>query len=102
MRWSAAVNRAEYSFIRVEADEATYDMHIMLRFKIERLLLNRELKVKDVPKVWKAEFQDLFGLTPRRRARLLAGHSLEYGWHGLLPHLHAGQSECRAAFPCRS
>jgi len=65
----AAVNRAEYSFIRVEADEATYDMHIMLRFKIERLLLNRELKVKDVPQVWKAEFQDLFGLTPPDDAR---------------------------------
>lgn len=60
----AAVNRAEYSFIRVEADEATYDMHIMLRFSMERRLLNRELKIKDVPDAWNEEFQSLFGMTP--------------------------------------
>lgn len=60
----AAVNRAEYSFIRVEADEATYDLHIMLRFGMERRLLNRELKIKDVPGVWNDEFQALFGMTP--------------------------------------
>lgn len=60
----AAVNRAEYSFIRVEADEATYDMHIMLRFGIRRRLLNRELKIKDVPAAWNEEFHSLFGMTP--------------------------------------
>ncbi len=60
----AAVNRAEFSFIRVEADEATYDLHIMLRFSIERRLLNRELKVKDVPAAWNDEFRALFGMTP--------------------------------------
>lgn len=65
----AAVNRAEYSFIRVEADEATYDMHIMLRFGIERRLLNRELKIKDVPAAWNEEFRSLFGMTPPDDAR---------------------------------
>jgi carboxypeptidase Taq len=60
----AAVNRAEFSFIRVEADEATYDLHIMLRFNLERRLLNRELKVKDVPAAWNEEFSSLFGMTP--------------------------------------
>jgi carboxypeptidase Taq len=65
----AAVNRAEFSFIRVEADEATYDMHIMLRFSIERRLLNRELKVKDVPAAWNEEFRSLFGMTPPDDAR---------------------------------
>jgi carboxypeptidase Taq len=56
--------RSEFSFIRVEADEATYDLHILLRFGIERRLVKGELLVKDVPKVWNEEFQDLFGLTP--------------------------------------
>ncbi len=58
------IHRAEFSFIRVEADEATYDLHILLRFSIERRLLNRELKIKDVPAAWNDEYKALFGRTP--------------------------------------
>jgi carboxypeptidase Taq len=58
------VNRAKYSCIRVEADEATYDLHILLRFSIERRLLNRELEIADVPGAWNDEFEDLFGFRP--------------------------------------
>lgn len=58
------VNRAEYSCVRVEADEATYDLHILLRFALERRLLNRELEVADVPEAWNAEFESLFGFRP--------------------------------------
>lgn len=60
----AWVNRAEFSFIRVEADEATYDLHILLRFEIERRMVSGELKVADVPAAWNAEFKSLFGMTP--------------------------------------
>jgi carboxypeptidase Taq len=60
----AAINRAQYSFVRVEADEATYDLHILLRFTLERLLINGELAVKDVPEAWNSEFKNLFGMTP--------------------------------------
>lgn len=63
------VNRAEFSFIRVEADEATYDLHIMLRFAIERQLFSGKLEVKDVPDAWNAEFETSFGLTPPDDAR---------------------------------
>lgn len=58
------INRAQFSFIRVEADEATYDLHIMLRFAIERKLFNGELKVDDLPHAWNAEFESSFGMTP--------------------------------------
>ena len=58
------VNRASYSCIRVEADEATYDLHILLRFSIERRLLNRTLEVADVPEAWNSEFESLFGFRP--------------------------------------
>ena len=61
----AGVNRAEYSAIRVEADEATYDLHILLRFKLERLLLKGELKAKDVPAAWNETFGALFGYCPQ-------------------------------------
>lgn len=56
--------RSEFSFIRVEADEATYDLHILLRFGIERRLVKGELSVQDVPKVWNEEYRELFGMTP--------------------------------------
>jgi carboxypeptidase Taq len=56
--------RAEFSPIRVEADEATYDLHIILRFGLERRMLNGELAVADVPAAWNESFQELFGFTP--------------------------------------
>ncbi|HSI62298.1 MAG TPA: carboxypeptidase M32 [Candidatus Saccharimonadia bacterium] len=58
------VNRAEFSFIRVEADEATYDLHIMLRFAMERRIFSGALKVSEVPDAWNAEFEKSFGRTP--------------------------------------
>ena len=60
----AEMLRSEFSFIRVEADEATYDLHILLRFGIERRLVKGELAVQDVPKVWNEEYRELFGMTP--------------------------------------
>lgn len=60
----AAIHRSEFSFIRVEADEATYDLHILLRFKLERQLLNGSLAVSEVPEAWNAAFQASFGMTP--------------------------------------
>lgn len=56
--------RAEYSPIRVEADEATYDLHILLRFEIERRMLDGSLAVADIPGAWNEAFRDLFGFTP--------------------------------------
>jgi carboxypeptidase Taq len=60
----AAVHRAEFSYIRVKADEATYDLHILLRFGLERRLVSGELAVKDVPSAWNESFEDLFGMVP--------------------------------------
>jgi len=59
---SAGVNRVAPSFIRVEADQVTYDLHIALRFAIEVQLIEGRLKVADVPACWNAEFEKMFGL----------------------------------------
>jgi carboxypeptidase Taq len=56
--------RAEFSPIRVEADEATYDLHILLRFDLERRMLNGSLEVAEVPEAWNAGFRELFGFAP--------------------------------------
>ena len=58
----AAVNRVRPSYIRVEADEVTYDLHIILRFGLERRLLDGSLQVADVPAAWNEEFRAMFGL----------------------------------------
>ena len=58
----ASTLRSEPSFIRVEADEATYDLHIILRFEIERDLIAGNLKVADLPECWNAKFMEFFGL----------------------------------------
>ena len=59
---TAAVNRVSPSFIRVEADQVTYDLHIILRFEIEVSLVEGKLATKDVPAYWNAEFEKMFGL----------------------------------------
>jgi len=59
-----AVNDVRPSFIRVEADEVTYNLHIMLRFELERKLLDGELPAEDLPGVWNETFADYLGITP--------------------------------------
>ncbi len=59
-----AINRVEPSLIRVEADEATYNLHVMLRFEIESGLMEGQLEVGDLPEVWNGKMQEYFGLTP--------------------------------------
>lgn len=57
------INKVEPSFIRTEADEATYNLHIILRFEIERELVEGSFEVKDLPKIWNAKVKEYFGLT---------------------------------------
>ncbi len=63
------IHRAEFSPIRVEADEATYDLHIILRFQIERMLLNKEISVAQVPETWNELFRKSFGFLPENDAK---------------------------------
>ncbi len=59
-----AINKVEPSLIRVEADEVTYNLHILLRFEIETDLLEERLSVADAPDAWNAKMQEYLGLTP--------------------------------------
>jgi carboxypeptidase Taq len=59
-----SVNTVRPQFIRVEADEATYNLHIILRFELELELLTSKLKVADLPAVWNARFEQFFGIVP--------------------------------------
>jgi carboxypeptidase Taq len=57
-----AVNKVQPSFIRVEADEATYGLHIVLRFELEQELIEGRLAVADVPEAWNTKFKAYFGI----------------------------------------
>ncbi|SHE59967.1 carboxypeptidase Taq [Marinitoga hydrogenitolerans DSM 16785] len=59
-----AVNYVERSFIRTEADEVTYNLHIMLRFEIEEALINDKIKVEDLPKIWNEKMKEYLGVVP--------------------------------------
>jgi carboxypeptidase Taq len=61
---TAAVNRVERSLVRVEADEVTYNLHIILRFDIERRLIAGDVDVADLPALWNKLMQDYLGVTP--------------------------------------
>lgn len=59
-----SINLVEPSLIRVEADELTYNLHIMVRYEIEKALIGGELEVKDLPQAWNQKMQEYLGITP--------------------------------------
>jgi carboxypeptidase Taq len=56
------LNRVEPNFIRVESDEVTYNLHIVLRYEIEKQLIEGKLKVAELPEVWNQKVKDYLGL----------------------------------------
>ncbi|MEL7266637.1 MAG: carboxypeptidase M32, partial [Planctomycetota bacterium] len=63
-----AVNNVRPSFIRVEADEATYNLHIMIRFELEQQMIDGDLNVDRLPDAWADLYQQYLGITPDRPA----------------------------------
>jgi carboxypeptidase Taq len=59
-----AFNKAEPSLIRVEADEVTYNLHIIIRFELEQDLLMGRLSVEDAPNAWNSKMQEYLSITP--------------------------------------
>lgn len=59
-----SINTVKRQFIRVEADELTYNLHIMLRFELECDLLTGAVKVSELPQVWNDRFEQFFGIRP--------------------------------------
>ncbi|MDD4468530.1 MAG: carboxypeptidase M32 [Acholeplasmataceae bacterium] len=62
------VNRVKRDFIRIEADELTYSLHIMIRYEIEKALFNGKLQPKDLPKTWNRLYKKYLGLTVKNDA----------------------------------
>lgn len=63
-----AVNKVEPSLIRTEADELTYSLHIIIRYEIEKQLINGEISVSELPEVWNKKYKEYLGVEPKNDA----------------------------------
>jgi carboxypeptidase Taq len=64
-----AINKVEPSFIRVNADEATYNMHIMLRLELEIGMVEDKIAIRDLPEIWNTKMEEYLGITPANDAK---------------------------------
>jgi len=81
-----AVNRTEPSLIRVEADEATYNLHIMIRYEIEKKLINGDLEVDDLPNAWNDAYETYLGIrSPNNSLGVLQDVHWSMGAFGYFP-----------------
>lgn len=80
------INLVKPSFVRIEADEVTYSLHIILRFEMENALLNGKIKVKDAPELWREKSKKYFGSEPPSdREGVLQDVHWAYGAFGYFP-----------------
>ncbi|MFH2055586.1 MAG: carboxypeptidase M32 [bacterium] len=97
-----AMNFVAPSYIRVQADEATYNLHIMLRFELERAMIRGDLKVKDIPGEWNRRFRDYLGIEVDNDANgCLQDVHWSHGIHGYFPTYALGNL-CAAQFYARA
>ena len=66
--FARALNKVQPSLIRVEADEVTYNLHIIIRFELEKMLINGDVAVKSLPRLWNEKYQEYLGITPPNNA----------------------------------
>ncbi len=87
-----AINTIEPSLIRIEADELTYNLHIIIRFEIENELINGRLAINDVPKVWNAKMKEYLGIEPPNNAQgCLQDIHWSFGGFGYFPSYTLGK-----------
>jgi carboxypeptidase Taq len=85
-RFHRSVNRAKRGFIRVDADETSYGLHVILRFELEQELISGRLALKDLPDAWNSRFYELVGLeVPNDRVGVLQDSHWAGGGFGYFP-----------------
>jgi carboxypeptidase Taq len=81
-----AINKVEPSFIRVEADEATYNLHIMLRLELEIAMMEGSIAIQDLPDAWNTKMKEYLGITPPNDAKgVLQDIHWSFGGMGYFP-----------------
>ena len=86
--------------IRVEADEVTYPLHVILRFEIETALIEGSLDVKEVPEAWNAKMEQYLGIIPKKSSEgCLQDIHWSMGAFGYFPTYSIGNMFCSQMFP---
>lgn len=86
-----AINTVNPSFIRVEADELTYNLHIMIRYEIEKALIEGKIEARDLPKVWNEKMEEYLGIVPPNdRLGVLQDIHWSFGAFGYFPSYSLG------------
>lgn len=92
-----AINESKPSLIRIEADELTYCLHIMIRYEIEKALFNDDISVEELPRIWNEKYEEYLGVTPPTDAQGVlqdvhwAGGSFGYFPSYALGYMYAAQ-----------
>ncbi|WP_043934881.1 carboxypeptidase M32 [Bacillus sp. EB01] len=92
-----AINESKPSLIRIEADELTYPLHIIIRYEIEKALFNDEIQPADLPEVWNRKYEEYLGIRPENDAEGVlqdvhwAGGSFGYFPSYALGYMYAAQ-----------
>jgi carboxypeptidase Taq len=64
--FARALNRVQPSLIRIEADEVTYNLHIIIRYELEREMINGNVEIESLPRLWNAKYREYLGVEPER------------------------------------
>ena len=59
-----SINKVTSSLIRIEADELTYSLHVIIRYEIEKALINGDIETEDLPLVWNEKYKEYLGIEP--------------------------------------
>ena len=88
-----AVNITRPSLIRIEADELTYSLHIMVRYELEKALISGEIKVADLPGLWADKYEELLGIRPNELSEgVLQDVHWSAGYVGYFPSYAVGSA----------
>jgi len=93
-----AINAIEPSFIRIEADELTYNLHIIIRYEVEKAIFNEGIDSDQLPELWASKYQEYLGIRPRTYAEgVLQDSHWSGGMFGYFPSYTIGNL-CAAQF----
>ena len=89
----AGINKVENSFIRVEADELTYSLHIIIRYEIEKAIMTGEVSVEELPALWNKKYKEYLGLdVPNDELGVLQDVHWSFGLFGYFPTYSIGSA----------
>ena len=96
-----AVNRVRPGLIRTRADELTYSLHIMLRYEIEKMLVEENLEVEKLPQVWADKYEEYLGVRPRNDSEgVLQDIHWSQGSFGYFPSYALGSAFAAQLYAC--